>query len=99
MIAALTGRPWKSDFDWAPRAVIIVSFALGMGLFYSQPSLADSCGAYCKVIRVRAICHDVVKGRGLTGHQRDVEFDKCKVDPMTHKQIEEITDDTSIPAQ
>jgi hypothetical protein len=72
-----------------------VSFGLGIGLFESQPSFADSCGAYSEARQVRAICHDIVKGKGLTGHQRDIEFDKCKVDPMTHRHIEEITEESN----
>jgi hypothetical protein len=85
----------KYDFDLAPRAVIIASFALGIELFEIQPSLGDSCGTYCKIRQVRTICHDVVKGKGLTGHQRDIEFDKCKVDPTTHTRIEEISEDSN----
>ena len=84
----------KCDFDWTPLAVIIASFVLGIRLIESQPSFADSCGAYCKARQVRAICHDIVEGKGLTGHQRDIEFDKCKVDPMTDQHIDEITEDT-----
>ena len=85
----------KYDFDLVPRAVIIASFALGIELFEIQPSLADSCGAYCKIRQVRTICHDIVKGKGLTGRQRDIEFDKCKVDPTTYIRIEEISEDSN----
>jgi hypothetical protein len=85
----------KYDFDLAPQAVIIASFALGIELFQIQPSFADSCGAYCKARQVRAICHDIVNGKGLTGHQRDIEFDRCKVDPLTHKRMEEISEDSN----
>jgi hypothetical protein len=85
----------KVDFDWAPRAVNIALFTFGIGLFESQPSLADGCGAYCKARQVRAICHDIVKGKGLTGHQGDIEFDKCKFDPMIHKHMEEITEESN----
>jgi hypothetical protein len=70
-------------------------FAFGIALFDPQPSFADSCGAYCKARQVRANCHDIVNGKGLAGHQRDIEFDKCKVDPMTHKRIEELTEDSN----
>ena len=32
---------------------------------------------------------------GLKGDQRDVEFDKCKVAPMTDKRIEELVNDST----
>jgi hypothetical protein len=83
-----------TNVRWVPWAVIAVSLALGNALFNSQLSFADSCGEYCKARQVRTICHDVVTSKGLNGHQRDVEFEKCKVDPMTHKQIQDFTDDT-----
>jgi hypothetical protein len=84
----------KSDLSWAPRAIIIVSMAFGIGLFDSRSSFAEGCGAYCKARLVRAICHDAVKSKGVKGHQIEVEFEKCKVDPITHKRIQELAEDT-----
>jgi len=40
------------------------------------------------------MCHQAIKVQGLKDHQRNVEFDKCKADPMNYLQIEELTDDT-----
>ena len=84
----------KRALKFAARTIIIVSLALGIGAFDSQPSFAGGCGAYCKAKQVRALCHDAVKTRGLEGHQRDVEFERCKNDPMIRKRIEELADDT-----
>jgi hypothetical protein len=42
---------------------------------------------------VRDICHEAVVAKRLTSHQRDVEFEKCKTDPVAYQQIEELTDD------
>ena len=85
----------KRALKFAARTIIIVSLALGIGAFDSQPSFAGGCGAYCKTKQVRALCHhDAVKNRGLDGHQRDVVFERCKNDPMIRKRIEELADDT-----
>ena len=82
----------KDNLLFAPRTFILMSVALAIGAFDIQSTFANDCGAYCKARTVRAICHDVVVAKGLTGRERDGEFEKCKVDPMTHRQIEEITD-------
>ena len=82
----------KDSLPFARRTFILMSFALAIGSFEIQPTLANNCGAYCKARTVRAICHDLVVAKGLTGRERDTEFEKCKVDPMTHRQIEDITD-------
>ena len=82
----------KDSLLFAARTFILMSFALAIGSFDIQSTLAGGCGAYCKARTVRAICHDVVVAKGLTGRQRDSEFERCKVDPLTHRQIEEITD-------
>ena len=84
----------KGVLKFAARTIMIVSLALGIGAFNSQSSIAGACGAYCKARQVRALCHDVVKNRRLEGHQRDVEFERCKTDPMTRMRIEELADDT-----
>ena len=80
----------RSEASWTPSVLI----ALFLGLFYSWSSFGDGCGAYCKARQVRDFCHETVKSKGLTGDQRDVEFEKCKAYQMTYKQIEELVDDT-----
>jgi hypothetical protein len=84
----------QRNLPWAPWAATIATFAFGAVIFESQSAVGGTCGAYCKARQVRAICHDTVKSKGLTGYPRDLEFEKCKVDPTTHKQLEELTDDT-----
>ncbi len=86
----------KNDLRRTPPAAIILSLALTIGLLDSQSVLADGCGAYCKARAVRAICHHAVLAKGLTGLQRHVEFEKCKVDPMTHRQIEDELTDSNV---
>ena len=85
----------KCYFDWPPRTIIIGSFTLSIGLSVSQPSLSESCGAYCKAREVRAACHEIAQSKGPIGHQRNLAFDKCKVDPVTRKRIDEITNDSN----
>ena len=85
----------KSHFERAHRAFIIGSLALGFGVSVPQPSQAESCGAYCKARQVRAICHDLVEGKGITGHQRYIEFDKCKADQLTRRQIDAATENSA----
>jgi hypothetical protein len=82
----------RNEVSLTPRSVVIALFLLGGGLLYSWSSFGDSCGAYCKARQVRDFCHEIVKSKDLTGDQRDVEFEKCKVDPMN--QIKELVDDT-----
>ena len=82
----------KNDLRRTSLAAIILSLALTIGLLDSQSALAGDCGGYCKARAVRAVCHDAVLAKGLTGLQRHVEFEKCKADPMTHRQVEELTD-------
>jgi hypothetical protein len=86
----------KNDLRGTSLAAITLSLALTIGLLDSQSALADSCGGYCKARAVRAICHDAVTAKGLTGLQRHIEFEKCKVDPMTHRQIEEQLTDGNV---
>jgi hypothetical protein len=40
------------------------------------------------------MCHQAIQVQGLKAHERVVEFEKCKADPMNYLQIEELTDDT-----
>jgi hypothetical protein len=82
----------KDNLPFARRTFILMSLALAIGSFDIQSALANDCGAYCKARTVRAICHDLIVGKGLTGRERDIEFEKCKVDPMTGRQIEDITE-------
>jgi hypothetical protein len=83
----------KNEISFTPRPVVIALFVLSIGLVYSQ--FAASCGSYCKARQVRDFCQEIVKSKGLTGDRRDVEFDRCKIDPMTYKQIDELVDDTT----
>ena len=83
----------KTRLKRIPLSLVTKSLALAMGLLDSQPTLADGCGAYCKARTVRDICHEAVVAKRLTSHQRDVEFEKCKTDPVAYQQIEELTDD------
>jgi hypothetical protein len=86
----------KNDLRRALLAAIILSLSLTIALLDSQPALANGCGGYCKARALRAICHDAVLAKGLTGPQRHIEFEKCKVDPMTHRQIEEKLTDGNV---
>lgn len=83
----------KSGLAWAPRTIIVSSMALASGLADVHSSIAG-CGGYCEARQVRAMCHQAIKVQGLQAHERNVEFDKCKADPMNYLQFEELTDDT-----
>jgi hypothetical protein len=80
---------------WAGLAVMVASTAFGIWLLGTTPSLADDCGLYCKARQVRIICHDAVKLKGFRGPARDVEFEKCKADATTYKQLQEVKGDTN----
>lgn len=80
----------KRRSDAALRTLTFWSFALGLGLTFAQPSLAENCGAYCKARQVRAACHDVAQGQGPTVHQRNLAFERCKRDAI-RKDIDEAT--------
>ena len=80
----------KSDRSWPPWAATIVLLALGIVLGEAGPCFADGCGGYYKARQVLAICHDVVKAKGVKSHQRIVEFEKCKNNSETQKQIQEL---------
>jgi hypothetical protein len=84
----------KNEVSWTPRSVVVALSLLGIGLFYSWSYRDDGCGAHCKARQVRDFCHESIKSKDLNGDQRDVEFEKCKVDPMTYNQIEELVDNT-----
>jgi hypothetical protein len=68
---------------WAPRTVIVALIALAFGLADVRQSYAG-CGGYCKARQVRALCNHAVKVQGLKAHKRDIEFEKCKADPVSY---------------
>ena len=76
-----------------PRQIILVStIALALGLADMHSSVAG-CGGYCVARHVRALCHQATVIQGLKGRERDVEFEKCKADPTTYLQLDELADD------
>lgn len=83
----------KRDFSWVSRAIITVMLVAGVGLAGAHSSLAG-CAGYCEARQARVLCHNAIKFIGLKGHQRDLEFEKCKRDPIAYLQLEELTDDT-----
>ena len=83
----------KSGLAWAPRTIVVSAIALATGLGDVRLSIAG-CGGYCQARQVRAMCHQAIKVQGLKDRDRVVEFEKCKADPLSYLQIEELTDDT-----
>ena len=81
----------KSSSGWAAPSVIIALVALAFGLADVRQSFAG-CGGYCEAQRARATCHHAVEAQGLQARARDAEFEKCKADPASYLQLEEITD-------
>jgi hypothetical protein len=41
---------------------------------------------------VRALCHHEAMAKAPDVHQRNLEFERCKVDPRIHEQVEQLTD-------
>jgi len=80
------------------RLVIVASIALTFGLAASTQSFAG-CGGYCEAQNARAICHDAVRAQGLKAQQRDLEFDKCKADPASYAQPDQLTNDAQVRAE
>ena len=74
------------------RTIITTILAAGFGLAGAQLSLAG-CGGYCEARQARVLCHKAIEFVGLKGHQRDLEFEKCKRDPIAYLQLEELADD------
>jgi hypothetical protein len=68
---------------WPPRIVIVASIALAFGLGDVAQSIAG-CGGYCEARQLRAICHHTVASQGLKARARDVEFEKCKANPLSY---------------
>ena len=79
----------------ATHSVVVASIALVFWLVGARQSFAG-CGGYCEARQARAICHDAVKAQGLQRQERDVEFDKCKADPASYLQLDQITDDAEM---
>jgi hypothetical protein len=82
----------KNTRGWAARSVFVASIALVFGLADAQQSFAG-CGGYCEARQARAICHDAVKAQGLRAQAREAEFEKCKADPASYLQLDQLTDD------
>lgn len=82
----------KSGLAWAPRTIVISAIALTTGLGDVRSSIAG-CGGYCEARQVRAMCHQAIKVKGLKIHERVVEFEQCKADPLNYLQFEELVDD------
>ncbi len=77
---------------WAARSVVIASIALVFGLIGARQSSAG-CGGYCEARQARAICHHAVKAQGLQALAREAEFEKCKADPASYLQLDQLTND------
>jgi hypothetical protein len=82
----------KRELRWTPNAVVVFSITLAIWLADVHSSIAG-CGGYCEARQVRAICHQAISIKGLNGHERDVEFEKCKAAPTAYLQLEELADD------
>jgi hypothetical protein len=81
----------NSSSGWLARAVIVASIAVALGLAAAPRSFAG-CGGYCEARQARATCHHAVTVQGLLAQTREAEFEKCKADPTSYLQLEEITD-------
>ena len=84
-----------SSSGWGARSVIVAGMALAFGLAGMGQSFAG-CGGYCDARQARAMCHQAVKVLGLKAQEREVEFEKCKTDPASYLQLEELTDDAEM---
>ncbi len=80
---------------WAARSVVIASIALVFGLIGARQSSAG-CGGYCEARQARAICHHAVKAQGLRAQAREAEFEKCKADPASYLQLDQLTNDAEV---
>ena len=76
----------------AARSVVVASIALVFGLAATRQSFAG-CGGYCEARQARAICHHAVKVQDLQRQQREAEFEKCKADPASYLELDQLTDD------
>ena len=80
---------------WAARFVVVASIALVFGLADARQSFAG-CGGYCEARQARAICHGTVQAQGLRLQARDAEIQKCKADPASYFQLNQLTDDAEM---
>jgi hypothetical protein len=85
----------KSSRGWVAHSVIVASIALAFGLADARQSFAG-CGGYCEARQARAICDDAVRAQGLRAQAREAEFEKCKADPASYLQLDELTDDAEM---
>jgi hypothetical protein len=79
----------KRGLGRAPEMAIVASIALTVAMMDVHSSLAG-CGGYCEAQQARAFCHRAIAIQGLKERRRDVEFEKCKADPMRY--LEALTD-------
>jgi len=84
-----------SSMGWAPRSITVASIALAFGLVDVRQSFAG-CGGYCEARQTRAICHQAVEVQGLKAGAREAEFEKCKADPASYLQLDQLTDDAEM---
>jgi DNA-directed RNA polymerase subunit M/transcription elongation factor TFIIS len=80
---------------WAARSIIVASITLAFGLVDMRQSFAG-CGGYCEARQARAICHSAVNAQGLKAQAREAEFEKCRADPASYLQLEQVTDDAEM---
>ena len=80
---------------WADNSVVFASIVLVFWLDGARQSFAG-CGGYCEARQARAICHDAVKAQGLRAQAREAEFEKCKADPASYLQLDQLTDDAEM---
>lgn len=85
----------RSSSGWAAPFVIIALVALAFGLADVRQSFAG-CGGYCEARQARAICHSAVNAQGLKAQAREAEFEKCRADPASYLQLEQVTDDAEM---
>jgi hypothetical protein len=79
----------------AAHLAMVAGIALAFGLADMRQSFAG-CGGYCDARQARAMCHQAVKVQGLKAREREAEFEKCKADPASYLQLEELTDDADM---
>jgi hypothetical protein len=82
----------KSSRMLVARSMLVASIALAFGLSDVRQSFAG-CGGYCEAQQARAMCHQAVRVQVLKAREREAEFEKCKADPSSYLQLEELTDD------
>ena len=88
----------ESSRGWTARSITIASVALAFGLIGARQSFAG-CGGYCEARQARAMCHQAVEVEGLKAREREAEFEKCKADPASYLELEELTDDEEMSVE